>query len=536
MTTRKRRSRKGSSDKGEFWFDEDDARIAVEFIETLCRHWKGEFAGRPFILAEWQRERIVRPLFGWKRADGSRKYRTVYVEVPKKNGKSTLAAAVALLLLFWDREEGGEIYSAAAERRQAEIVFRDARQMVLQSQSLTRRSEILRRVILAPKTNSRYEVISADAGTKHGYNPSGIIFDELHTQPNRDLWDTLTMGGGTRRQPVTFAITTAGWDTSSICYEVHDYAVKVADGVIEDPSFLPVIYGAEADEDWTDPAVWAKANPGLGISVKEDFLREECRKALESPARQNAFRRLFLDQWTEQLTRWFSTQVWNENGGAFDLDALKGRAAFGGLDLSSTQDVTAFVLVFPPKDPGEKWKIVPKFWIPQSNVAERVRRDRVPFDAWIREGWVEATPGNTIDYDRVRNSIVEMGKTYRIREIAFDRWGAAQIQTQLQADGFTIAEFGQGFASMSPAAKEFEKLLLGRELAHGRNPVLDWMASNVQVQVDAAENVKPIKVDRRKRIDGIVAAVMAIGRAAASPKIASIYETRGVLVLGGATE
>lgn len=497
-------------------FDEAAADRACAFIEGLCRHWKGEWAGKPLVLEPWQRDRVIRPLFGWKRADGTRQYRTVYVEVPKKNGKSTLAAAVANLLLFADKEQGGEIYSAAADRKQAEIVFRDAKQMALQSPPLRARCEVYRRSLFVPATQSRYEVISADAPTKHGLNPSGIIFDELHAQKTRDLWDTLVSGGGARRQPLVFAITTAGYDTNTICYEIHDYALKILDGVLKDDSFLAVVYGAGPEDDWASPKVWAKANPSLGVTIKKQFLVEECRKAKDSLAKQNSFRRLHLDQWTEQLQRWISMEVWNECAGEAIHEAdLRGRECYGGLDLSSTTDVTAFVLVFPPREKDEKWKVLCWFWIPAENVAVRVKRDRVPYDAWAREGLVNLTIGNVVDYDVIRTKIGQLGAMFNIRELAYDRWGAAQISTQLAGDGFTVVPFGQGYASMSPAAKAFETLLIGRQLHHGGNAVMKWMASNAQVQMDnsPAENIKPVKLDRIKRVDGIVALVMAVGRA-----------------------
>ena len=495
-----------------FWFDKKAADHACGFFVDLLVHVKGEWAGQPFVLEKWQRE-IIRNLFGWKRADGTRRYRIAYIEVPKKSGKSTLVAGIGLYLLTADGEPGAEVYSAAADREQAAIVFSTAKSMVEASPELSRHCETYHRSIVVPRTGSSYKVLSAEAPTKHGLNPSGILFDELHAQPNRELWDTLVMGGAARRQPLVVAITTAGFDRQSICYELHDHAIKVRDGIIQDDAFLPVIYSAGLDEDWTDPKVWKHANPSLGISVKEDFLREECLRAKESPSKQNAFRRLHLNQWTEQDTRWLDMTVWGECAREVDVDELDGRACFAGLDLSSSTDLSAFVLLFPPKDEDEPFKVLSYFWMPEENIAQRVRRDRVPYDTWVRDGFIEATDGNVIDYDVIRSRIGEFSRRFHIREIVYDRWGATQLSTQLQSDAFTIVPFGQGFASMSPAAKQFERLVLGRQIAHGGNPVLAWMASNVAIRQDPAGNIKPDKAKSRDRIDGIVALVMAVGRA-----------------------
>jgi phage terminase large subunit-like protein len=522
-----------TSRRGGYRFDEEAASRACGFFEDLLIHVKGEWAGRPFVLEKWQRE-IVRNLFGWKRPDGTRRYRIAYIEVPKKNGKSTLVAGIGLYLLTADGEPGAEVYSAAADREQAAIVFSTARSMVEASPELAAHCETYHRSIVVPRTGSSYKVLSADVPTKHGLNPHGILFDELHAQPNRELWDTLVTGGAARRQPLVVAITTAGFDRKSICYELHEHALKVQDGVIKDDAFLPVIYSAGTEDDWTDPKVWKRANPSLGISVKFDFLSEECERAKENPRKQNSFRRLHLNQWTEQSMRWIDMNVWGECKGDVDPEELAGRTCFAGLDLSRSTDLSAFVLLFPPEEredesegaagqpgPGdqplarpkrEPYKVLAYFWMPEENIAQRVRRDRVPYDLWVRHGVIEATEGNVIDYDVIRKRINELSLRFEIREIAYDRWGATQLSTQLQGEGLMIVPFGQGYASMSPAAKAFEKLLLGRQLAHGGNPVLSWMASNVAIKRDPADNIKPDKAKSSDRIDGIVALVMAVGR------------------------
>lgn len=510
----------------EYLFDERAARMAEAFF-GLLRHVKGEWAGQKFTLLPWERQ-IVRDIFGWKREDGTRRYRTVYIEVPRKNGKSSLIAGIALYLLYADGEPGAEIYSAAADRDQAAIVFGAAKQMVEASPPLMKLSNIYKRSIVVPSTRSFYRVLSADAPTKHGLNAHGVIFDELHAQPNRDLWDVLTTATGARRQPLVVAITTAGYDRQSICWEQHEYARQVRDGIIEDDTFYPVIYAADEDDDWLDPAVWEKANPSLGHTIKRDYLEGEARRARLVPAYQNTFRRLHLNQWTQQESRWLPMTDWDECP-TFDPALLEGGLCYGGLDLASNSDLAAFVLCF-PSEPGEpeRYAWLPFFWIPEENMIERARKDRVPYDAWVRQGLITATPGNVIDYQRIVADIEALGERYNIREIAFDRWGAFQVSQQLEGAGFTMVGFGQGFVSMSPPTKELLRLVLDHKLVHFGHPVMRWMADNLVVSQDAAGNVKPNKAKSREKIDGIVAGVMALDRAMRHTDTTSVYESRGI--------
>lgn len=494
-----------------FRYDKGAAARAVAFFKEVLHHTKGEWAGRPFQLERWQQRDVIEPLFGWRRPDGTRKYRTVYVEVPRKNGKSTLAAGVGLYLTFADGEPGAEVYSAAADREQAAIVFDTAKGMIEAESELASRSTSFRRSIVVPQTGSSYKVLSADAPTKHGLHAHGVIVDELHAQPNRELYDVLVTSTGARRQPIVFLITTAGYDRHSICWELHDYALKVRDGVVRDDSFLPVIYAADAEDDWTEEATWRKANPGLGTTVKLDYLRQECERAREMPAAQNTFRRLHLNQWTEQADRWIDLAVWDRNAGATPDTVLEGRPCYGGLDLSSTTDLSSLVLVFPLDD--GRFALRAKFWMPDENVHKRAERDRVPYDVWVREGLITATPGPVVDYAFIREEVAGALSRYQVREIAYDPWNATQLVTQLQDDGALMVEFRQGFASMSAPTKEFEKLLRAGRIAHEGNAVLRWMAANVSVKQDPAGNLKPDKSESTARIDGIVASIMGIGRA-----------------------
>jgi len=492
-------------------YDAAAAARAVAFFNEILHHTKGEWAGRPFALEPWQQRDVIEPLFGWKRPDGTRKYRTVYIEVPRKNGKSTLAAGVALLLTFADGEPGAEVYSAAADREQAAIVFDTAKGMVEAEPELASRSSSFRRSIMVASTGTSYRVLSADAPTKHGLHAHGVIVDELHAQPNRELYDVLVTSTGARRQPVVFLITTAGYDRHSICWELHDYALKVREGVVTDESFLPVIYAAGAEDDWTKEATWRKANPGLGSTVKLDYLRQECERAQEIPAAQNTFRRLHLNQWTEQADRWIDMTLWDKNAADVPDAMLAGRSCYAGLDLSSTTDLSALVLCFPLDD--GTFALRAWFWMPDEGVQKRGERDRVPYDVWIRDGLIVATPGPVVDYAFIRSEMQRLLGLYQVQEVAYDPWNATQLVGQIQEDGATMVEFRQGFASMSAPTKEFEKFLRAGTLKHGGNAVLRWMASNVAVKQDPAGNLKPDKAQSTARIDGIVAAIMAVGRA-----------------------
>lgn len=515
-------------------YDKNAADFAVNFIECLC-HTKGTWAGKPFELIDWQ-EQIVRDLFGTLKPNGYRQFNTAYIEIPKKQGKSELAAAVALLLTCGDGEERAEVYGCAADRQQASIVFEVAADMVRMCPALNKRVKILaatKRIIYLP-TNSFYQVLSAEAYSKHGFNIHGVVFDELHTQPNRKLFDVMTKGSGdARMQPLYFLITTAGTDTHSICYETHQKAKDILEGRKIDPTFYPVIYGAEPDEDWTDPKVWKKANPSLGITVGIDKVQAACLSAKQNPAEENAFRQLRLNQWVKQVVRWMPMDKWDSCEVRFDEEELEGRVCYGGLDLSSTSDITAFVLVFPPTADDEKYYVLPYFWMPEENIPIRVNKDHVPYDMWERQGLLNSTEGNVVHYAYIEKFIENLGERFNIREIAFDRWGAVQMVQNLEGMGFTVVPFGQGFKDMSPPTKELMKLVLGGNLAHNGHPVLRWMFDNVCVRTDPAGNIKMDKEKSTEKIDGAVATVMALDRAirCGNDTSESVYDSRGILFI-----
>ncbi len=515
-------------------YDKESADMAVAFIQCL-KHTKGEWYNKPFHLLPWQ-EQIVRDLFGVVKPDGYRQFNMAYIEIPKKQGKSELAAAVALLLTCGDGEQRAEVYGCAADRQQASIVFNVAADMVRLCPALAKRCKILdsqKRLIYQP-TGSVYQVLSADVASKHGFNTSGVVFDELHTQPNRQLFDVMTKGSGdARRQPLYFLITTAGNDTNSICYEVHQKAMDILEGRKVDPTFYPVIYGAEEADDWTDPSVWAKANPSLNVTVTTEKLEIACENARQNPAEENLFRQLRLCQWVKQAVRWMPMEAWDKCAFPVDAASLAGRACYGGLDLSSTTDITAFVLVFPPERADEPYSILPYFWIPEENLPLRVRRDHVPYDVWEKQGFLQTTEGNVVHYGFIEQFIEELGTKYNIREIAFDRWGAAQMVQNLEGLGFTVVPFGQGYKDMSPPTKELMRLTLDRKLAHGGHPVLRWMMDNIFIRTDPAGNIKPDKEKSTEKIDGAVATIMALDRAirCGNENGASVYDGRGILFI-----
>lgn len=515
---------------GDCVFDEDAAKLALDFFsEHLC-FIEGDKAGEPFNLELWQQS-ITANLFGWKRPDGTRRYRESFIFVPRKNGKTPFTAGIVNYCAFCDGEPGAQIYSAAAEKEQASLIFRHASGMINRNPELKQRCRIYRtyKSIEFYQGDTIYKALSADADTKHGLNAHLVIVDELHAQPNRDLVDVLVTSSASRRQPLIVYITTAGFDKHSICFEKYDYAVKVRDGVIEDRYFLPVIYESLAEDDWQDEKIWAKANPNIGISVSIDYLRRECKRAQDSPAYENTFRRLHLNQWTEQDVRWLNIDRWNACAGDVKLDELTGLQCYGALDLGATSDLTALVLLFCE---GGRWRLLPFFWVPEDTVKRRTQKDRVPYDVWVKRGYMKTTPGNTTDYDFIRKDINELGDKYGIKKLAIDRlFQGAQLSNQLITDGFDVVSFNQSFLAMAAPTKAFDELVLSGKLEHGNHPVLNWMAHNVAVETDVNGNIKPSKKKSYEKIDGIVCCVMDVGLAGMEQSTKSVYEERGILTI-----
>ena len=513
-------------------YDEKKADRAVRFIEMLP-HTKGEWEGKPFLLLPWQ-ETIVRDLFGVVREDGTRQFRTAYIEIGKKNGKSELAAAIALYLLYADNEPSAEVFSAAADRQQASIVYDVARRMTEMTPALLKRSKVMAasKRIVNYSNAGYYQVVSADVGGKHGYSISGLIFDEIHNQPNRKLWDVLTKGSGdARRQALHVAITTAGTDRNSICYELHTKAMDLLEGRRVDPTFYPVVYSLPMDEDWGDEVNWYKANPSLGYTVPIERMREAYLQAQENPAEENVFRQLRLDQWVGSTVRWIPDHIYEQGNLPINPEGLAGRECYGGLDLSSSGDITAFVLMFPPRSEEEKYILLPFFWVPEETIPQRVRRTSVPYDMWEKKGFLRATPGNVIDYAYIQNTIEELSKVYNIREIAFDRWGSNMLVERLTEMGLTVVPIGQGYKDMSAPSREFYEQLMKGNMIHGGNPIMKWMCGNVVIEQDPAGNIKPTKAKSADKIDGVVAAIMALDRCVRQEKTESVYDDRGLWII-----
>ena len=513
-------------------YDKKKADRAVTFIENLC-HTKGKWAGTPFWLLPWQ-EQLIRDIFGIVKPDGNRQFRTAFVEICKKVGKSELAAAVALYLLYADNEPSAEVYGAAADRQQASIVFDVAKQMVEMSPALMKRSKLMAATkrIVNYGNAGYYQVLSAEVGGKHGFSVSGLVFDEIHTQPNRQLYDVLTKGSSDARQnPLHFIITTAGNDRHSIAFELHTKAVDILEGRRVDPTFYPVVYGLKDDEDWEDEANWYKVNPSLGYTVDIERLRDAYREAKQNPADEITFKWLRMNMWVSSTTAWIPDALYMRGNEPIDMDALEGRDCYAGLDLSSTGDITALVLMFPPRDKDEKYIVLPFFWVPEDTIPRRVKANSVPYDVWEKQGHILATEGNVIHYDFIEKFIYDLAEKYHILEIAVDRWNATQMIQNLEGEGFTIVPFGQGFSSMSAPTKEFYRLLMEGQIIHGGHPVLRWMAGNVVIDTDPAGNIKVTKAKSKEKIDGIVAAIMALDRCIRQEgQGGSVYDERGLLV------
>ena len=517
------------STTSKYYFDEAAAKKAVAFVETFLTHTKGEWSGKPLLLEPWQKNEIFYPIFGWKRADGMRKYKTVYIEIPRKNGKSLICAAIALMLLVADGEGGAEVYSAASDREQSGLVFEMAKTMVDNSEDLQDILKPFRNSIHFAKYNSFYKAISADAHTKHGYNSHGVIYDELHTAKNRDLIDVLETSTGARRQPLVVMITTAGFDRQSVCWEKHEYALKVREGIIKDETFLPIIYAADANDDIFSEDTWRKANPNYGVSLYKEYMQEQANKARTLPSYENTFRRLHLNQWTQSETRWINDDDWMLcDKGAMEMPA--GSECYGSLDLATVRDIACYTRIYPMGE--DRFVVKSMFFVPELTAKERSKKDGVDYDVWIRQGYIIETPGNTTDYDYIEKYILQSQETDNLIGVAFDAWAASQLVSRLIDKGVNMVAWRQGFASMSAPTKEVERLTMLEKLNHSGNPVLRWMCSNVMIVSDAAGNIKIDKERSSEKVDGMVSLAMAMGyymhlHAEGEPG-KSIYDSRDI--------
>jgi phage terminase large subunit-like protein len=484
------------------------AQEPIGFINKLT-HTKGAFAGQPFNLRPWQL-RIVKRIFK-KRPDGLRQYRTCLLMLPRKNGKTELAAAIALYMLLADGETGAEVYGAAADRDQAGLVFGVAAQMVRNDPVLDAACYIVesQKRIVHRATGSFYRAISAEAYSKHGFNCSACVYDELHAVgTDRRMYDVLSTSMGARKQPLFLVISTAGYDRHSILWELYAHAKKVAESPAIDPTFLPILYEAPGDADWTKKRVWRKANPALGDFRSLEEMEILAARAKEIPAQENTFRRLYLNQWTEQASRWLSLRAWDECKVDVPRGTLAGRRCYVGMDLSTTTDLTALVAVFPDET---GFDVLAEFFVPADRIRERSRRDHVPYDEWAKQGVLHATEGAVVDYDAIRVVLQGWAKEFSLQMLSFDPWNATDLVRRLmQEDGLPCVQMRQGFASLSAPTKSLEQAILGHRLRHSGQPVLRWNVSNVAVESDPAGNLKPSKTKSTERIDGVVALIMAV--------------------------
>lgn len=499
-------------------FSIEKAERVQRFIEKYCTYSKGEWAGKAFRLLPWQWDEVIKPLFGTLNDDGYRQYRTSYVEIPKKNGKTELCAALGLYMLTNDGEEGAEVYIAASDREQASICYQAASAMVNNNQTLSKQLKSLdsRKRIIYQKKNSFLQVLSSESYTKHGLSPSCVIIDEIHAHPNDELYTVLTAGTDyARRQQVVLVITTAGiYDKESIWWRLRSKAIQVKAGVIQDPRFLPVLYLADPEKDRDDDEeLWKRVNPSLGQIFTLDKIRQDYEEAKQNPIDLQNFRRFRLNIPIRQLSKWMPMDAWDRCCGAVDPEALEGLWCYGGLDMSSKIDLTAFVLIFPPQDGLEKYAILPKFYCPDDTIMTRSRQDAVHYEIWADQGFLTATPGNVVDEEFIEKDIMEAAKKYSLQEVGFDPWGATAIANKLyNTHGVQMVEVRQGTKSMSEPAKDIlVKVKMGL-IAHGGNPVLRWCADNLVMDVDANENIRPVKDKATDRIDGMVALINAWNR------------------------
>ena len=517
-------------------FDRAAAEHTLRFFGFL-KHSKGEWAGQPFELAPWQ-QFMIWCVYGWKRADGLRRFRTVYQEVPRKNGKSSMLAGIGLYMLVADGEPGAEVFSAATKREQAKLSWTEAVRMRSASPSLTRMIQHWRSSdnLSIEATASKFQPLGADSDTMDGLNIHAALIDELHAHKNRGIVDVLDTATGARRQPLIWEITTAGYDRATVCWEHHEYTRQVLEGTIQDDSWFGFIAALDEGDDWKDETVWAKANPNLGISVKLDDLRRKAERAARMPAAQNAFMRLHLDQWTQQSDRWIDLDLWDENAGEtedWDPASLDGRECYGGLDLSSVSDLTAWVMTFPADDDPQALDVIARFWCPESQLTNDANQYHDQYAAWARDGWLMTTPGDAVDYQAIKRQVLADAEHYQLTDMNVDRlFQGYQLAMELADEGLEVLGMGQGFLSMAAPMREFEARLLRRQIRHHNNPILRWMAGNVAVKQDAAGNLKCDKATSQGRIDGVVALVMALDRAMRhEAEGGGPYEDGGILFL-----
>lgn len=494
----------------EYYFDAEAAKRVCLFFEKFFVHPNGQMKGQPFILADWQVTDILAPLFGWKsKATHLRRFRTLWAEIPRANGKTPLAAGMAAGLLMGDGAVAPQIYVIAGAKEQAKLPFQDVTDMISASPALAQITTPFAEALYCDRNQGRIQVLSKTP--RHGHRPHGVLGDEVHLWEKRDQYEAMHTALGKMPQPLEILITTAGFDRSSLAWELHEEAEKIRMGIIDDPTILPVIYAAEPDDDWTDPAVWAKANPNLDISLPTAFLQRECERAMRSPALENTFRQLHLNQWTSQKSRWLSVREWDAGKDPIDQAPLRLRPCYLGVDLAEVHDMTALVLIFPPVDEVERLKVLAWFMCPEENIRERSTADRAPYEQWVKEGFLKPTPGARTDFRFVEDAIRRVCAYFNVRGIGFDKWRARQMMASLMDDGYPVVEVTQSCARLVAPSAELERLVIGHEIQHGGHPILRWNVDNATVTRDPSGNFKPNKSSDKARIDGLSALINALG-------------------------
>lgn len=492
-----------------YFFDKKSADLVCDFFETFIKHIKGSHPGQTIKLEAWQRYHL-REIYGWKRkSDQTRRYRTVFWFLPRKTGKSFLGSGLGLYHTSADGEAGAEVYSLATDKEQSRIVFNTAKAIVQSDDLLSEVFNVTKDTLIVPDTFSSYRVMSGDVAGKHGYSPSALIFDELHEQKDRELWDTMDTARGARTQPITHILTTAGYDTTTICYELYQYAKNIKEKTIVDDTFYPVLYEAEAGDDWKSEETWKKANPNYGITVKSEYFFDEFNKAKNSPAFENTFKRLYLNIWTEQEVRWIQKEAWDLCKSKFTEENLVKRDCFVGIDLSSTTDLTAMSFVFPD---DKDLFVIPKFWLPEDKVGFSIK-DGVKYAEWHQKGYLEKTPGAIVDYDYLKDTLINLSKKFNIRQVALDPWNGTHFATELEKLGFEVVLVRQNYSMLSDPTKQFEKLILSKQLKHNNHPILNWNVGNVSIETDKVGNIMVSKKKSKNKIDGVSATIMAVRQA-----------------------
>lgn len=490
-----------------FYFDSKAGMKPIQLFQFL-RHGKGkDFAGKPFVLSDWQMFKFY-VQYGWLKQDKRRRFRKAYLEIAKKNGKTAMLGGEAIYHLLLDGEVGAEVYSAATKREQAAICFNDTVQIINKSPKIKEKIKVYKYSIAYEEQGNSFKALSSDSSTQDGLNTHFGIIDEYHAWKSNDLFDNIESSMASRSEPMMDIITTAGFNRTSPCYTLREVCIKVLQGIIEQDDLFPLIFSLDDKDDWEDQTAWVKSNPNMGISVKTEFLQSKFIDAKNNPSKINEFKTKQLNMWVDSAKVWVPDEDWQACGGSV-LD-LKGLPCHGGLDLSSNRDLTAFALVFQLPDGSDAYMWF--FWIPEDNVSARVKNDRVPYDLWINQGYIKTTPGNITDYNFIKAEIIRLREMYNIKAIAFDRWNSSQLVIDMMEEGINMQPFGQGYGSMSAPTKEFERTIYSRTMNHMNNPVLRWMMSNVAIQKDPAGNIKIDKSKASEKVDGAVAAVMAKGQ------------------------